>query len=95
MGETEKRIATHGVRCFSKIKMFLLALTCAYVSKSLSGIYMNSMLTQIERQFDIPTSIVGLINGSFEIDTNMKQRFHLQATCPQTASCVWKTEHRP
>ncbi|EDL10632.1 solute carrier organic anion transporter family member 1A5 [Mus musculus] len=67
MGETEKRIATHGVRCFSKIKMFLLALTCAYVSKSLSGIYMNSMLTQIERQFDIPTSIVGLINGSFEI----------------------------
>lgn len=47
--------------------MFLLALTCAYVSKSLSGTYMNSMLTQIERQFGIPTSIVGLINGSFEI----------------------------
>lgn len=67
MGETEKRVATHEVRCFSKIKMFLLALTWAYVSKSLSGIYMNTMLTQIERQFDIPTSIVGFINGSFEI----------------------------
>ncbi|XP_051011494.1 solute carrier organic anion transporter family member 1A5-like [Acomys russatus] len=67
MEESEKRVVTHGVRCFSKIKMFLLALTWAYVSKSLSGIYMNSMLTQIERQFNIPTSIVGLINGSFEI----------------------------
>ncbi|XP_052028724.1 solute carrier organic anion transporter family member 1A4 [Apodemus sylvaticus] len=67
MGKSEKRVVTHGVRCFSKIKAFLMALTLAYVSKSLSGIYMNSMLTQIERQFGIPTSIVGLINGSFEI----------------------------
>lgn len=67
MGEPEKNIATHGVRCFSKIKIFLMALTWAYVSKSLSGVYMNSMLTQIERQFDIPTFVVGIINGSFEI----------------------------
>ncbi|CAH7431029.1 solute carrier organic anion transporter family member 1A5 [Phodopus roborovskii] len=67
MAEPEKRLATRGVRCFSKIKMFLVALTWAFVSKSLSGTYMNSMLTQIERQFDIPTSIVGFINGSFEI----------------------------
>ncbi|CAH7430969.1 unknown_gene_8393 [Phodopus roborovskii] len=67
MGEPRKRVAAHGVRCFSKIKMFLVALTGAYVSKSLSGAYMNSMLTQIERQFNIPTSIVGFINGSFEI----------------------------
>ncbi|XP_052031169.1 solute carrier organic anion transporter family member 1A6-like isoform X2 [Apodemus sylvaticus] len=29
---------------------------------------MNAMLTQIERQFSISTSIVGLINGSFEIE---------------------------
>jgi hypothetical protein len=28
-------------------------------------------------------------------DTNMKQQFHLQATCPQTAFCVWKTDPRP
>nr|XP_058936307.1 solute carrier organic anion transporter family member 1A2 isoform X3 [Kogia breviceps] len=48
--------------------MFLLAITCAYVSKTLSGSYMNSMLTQIERQFNIPTSLVGFINGSFEIE---------------------------
>ncbi|XP_037701010.1 solute carrier organic anion transporter family member 1A2 [Choloepus didactylus] len=67
MGETEKRIETHRIRCLSKVKMFLLALTCAYISKTLSGAYMNSMLTQIERQFNIPTSLVGFINGSFEI----------------------------
>ncbi|NP_001373850.1 solute carrier organic anion transporter family member 1A2 isoform 10 [Homo sapiens] len=48
--------------------MFLLAITCAFVSKTLSGSYMNSMLTQIERQFNIPTSLVGFINGSFEIE---------------------------
>uniref|UniRef100_A0A8C6HJW8 Solute carrier organic anion transporter family member n=1 Tax=Mus spicilegus TaxID=10103 RepID=A0A8C6HJW8_MUSSI len=67
MEEPEKKIATHGVRCFAKIKMFLMALTWAYVSKSLSGTYMVSMLTQIERQFDIPASIVRLISGSFGI----------------------------
>uniref|UniRef100_G3T9M3 Solute carrier organic anion transporter family member n=1 Tax=Loxodonta africana TaxID=9785 RepID=G3T9M3_LOXAF len=67
MGETEERTETHRIRCFSKMKMFLLALTWAYLSKTLSGSYMNSMLTQIERQFNIPTSLVGFINGSFEI----------------------------
>ncbi|XP_057625228.1 solute carrier organic anion transporter family member 1A5-like isoform X1 [Chionomys nivalis] len=67
MGEPRKRVATHGVTCFSKMKMFLLALTMAYLAKSISGNYMVSMLTQIERQFNIPTSVVGLINGSFEI----------------------------
>ncbi|XP_059258679.1 solute carrier organic anion transporter family member 1A2 isoform X2 [Mustela nigripes] len=67
MAEIEKRIETHRIRCLSKLKMFLLAITCAFVSKTLSGSYMNSMLTQIERQFNIPTSLVGFINGSFEI----------------------------
>ncbi|XP_040599443.1 solute carrier organic anion transporter family member 1A5 isoform X1 [Mesocricetus auratus] len=67
MEEPRKIVATHGVRCFSKIKMFLVALTGAYLAKSLSGVYMSSMLTQIERQFNIPASIVGFISGSFEI----------------------------
>ncbi|XP_037370154.1 solute carrier organic anion transporter family member 1A2 isoform X1 [Talpa occidentalis] len=67
MGETKKRTETHRVRCLSKLKMFLVAITCAYIAKTLSGSYMNSMLTQIERQFNIPTSLVGFINGSFEI----------------------------
>ncbi|XP_008584349.1 PREDICTED: solute carrier organic anion transporter family member 1A2 [Galeopterus variegatus] len=67
MGETEKKIETRKTRCLSKMKIFLLALTCAFVSKVLSGAYTNSMLTQIERQFNLPTSLVGFINGSFEI----------------------------
>lgn len=33
----------------------------------MSGAYMNSMYTQIEKQFNIPASLVGIINGSFEI----------------------------
>jgi solute carrier organic anion transporter family protein 1A len=44
-----------------------LALIWAYISKILSGVYMSTMLTQLERQFNISTSIVGLINGSFEM----------------------------
>nr|AAO45090.1 solute carrier family 21 member 1 [Mus musculus] len=67
MEETEKKIATQEGRFFSKMKVFLMSLTCAYLAKSLSGVYMNSMLTQIERQFGIPTSVVGFITGSFEI----------------------------
>ncbi|XP_004693285.1 PREDICTED: solute carrier organic anion transporter family member 1A2 [Condylura cristata] len=67
MGETKKRTETHRMRCLSQLKMFLVAITCAYIAKTLSGSYMNSMLTQIERQFNIPTSLVGFINGSFEI----------------------------
>ncbi|XP_060240383.1 solute carrier organic anion transporter family member 1A4-like isoform X2 [Meriones unguiculatus] len=67
MAELEKSVANLGVGCFAKIKIFLLALICAYISKGLSGAYMNSMLTQIERQFSLPTSIVGVISGSFEM----------------------------
>ncbi|XP_038174534.1 solute carrier organic anion transporter family member 1A5-like isoform X1 [Arvicola amphibius] len=67
MGEPGKSVATHGVTCFSKMKMFLLTLTVAYLAKTISTNYMISMLTHIERQFNIPTSVVGFINGSFEI----------------------------
>ncbi|XP_072509653.1 solute carrier organic anion transporter family member 1A2 [Notamacropus eugenii] len=67
MRETDKQIATNQLKCISKIKMFLLALMCAYVSKTLSGSFLNSILTQVERQFNLSTTLVGLINGSFEI----------------------------
>ncbi|XP_051856556.1 solute carrier organic anion transporter family member 1A2 isoform X1 [Antechinus flavipes] len=67
MRETDKQIATHQLKCISKIKMFLLALICAYISKTLSGSFLNSILTQLERQFNLSTTLVGLISGSFEI----------------------------
>ncbi|RLW01722.1 hypothetical protein DV515_00007765, partial [Chloebia gouldiae] len=48
-------------------QVFLLALSLAFLGKTMSGAYMNSMYTQIEKQFNIPASLVGIINGSFEI----------------------------
>uniref|UniRef100_A0A8C4W1B6 Solute carrier organic anion transporter family member n=1 Tax=Gopherus evgoodei TaxID=1825980 RepID=A0A8C4W1B6_9SAUR len=50
-----------------ELHVFLLASSLAYLAKTMSGAYMNSMLTQIERRFNIPASLVGIINGSFEI----------------------------
>uniref|UniRef100_A0A4W6D355 Solute carrier organic anion transporter family member n=1 Tax=Lates calcarifer TaxID=8187 RepID=A0A4W6D355_LATCA len=47
--------------------MFLVALSFAYFAKALSGSYMKSTITQLERRFDIPSYLIGVIDGSFEI----------------------------
>lgn len=47
--------------------MFIAALSYAYFAKALSGSYMKSTITQLERRFDIPTYLIGIIDGSFEI----------------------------
>ncbi|XP_054844842.1 solute carrier organic anion transporter family member 1A2 isoform X2 [Eublepharis macularius] len=67
----------------SKLKIFLLALSFAYLAKTMSGAYMNSMLTQIERRFNIPASLVGVINGSFEMGNLLVIAFvsYLGAKC--------------
>ncbi|NWW52851.1 SO1C1 protein, partial [Pedionomus torquatus] len=49
------------------VKIFLGALSFVYFAKALSGSYLKSTITQIERRFDIPSSFVGVIDGSFEI----------------------------
>ncbi|XP_049582267.1 solute carrier organic anion transporter family member 1C1 [Syngnathus scovelli] len=51
----------------SSLKMFLVALSFAYFAKALSGSYMKSTITQLERRFDIPSYLIGIIDGSFEI----------------------------
>uniref|UniRef100_A0AAQ6IF13 Solute carrier organic anion transporter family member n=1 Tax=Anabas testudineus TaxID=64144 RepID=A0AAQ6IF13_ANATE len=51
----------------SKPCMFLAALSFAYFAKALSGSYMKSTITQLERRFDIPSYLIGIIDGSFEI----------------------------
>lgn len=51
----------------SLIQMFLVALSFAYFAKALSGSYMKSTITQLERRFDIPSYLIGVIDGSFEI----------------------------
>lgn len=48
-------------------QMFLAALSFAYFAKALSGSYMKSTITQLERRFDIPSYLIGVIDGSFEI----------------------------
>ncbi|KAM9377386.1 solute carrier organic anion transporter family member 1C1-like isoform 2-T2 [Pholidichthys leucotaenia] len=53
--------------CQPNLKMFLAALSFAYFTKTLSGSYMKSTITQLERRFDIPSYLIGIIDGSFEI----------------------------
>uniref|UniRef100_A0A8C0BMJ8 Solute carrier organic anion transporter family member n=1 Tax=Buteo japonicus TaxID=224669 RepID=A0A8C0BMJ8_9AVES len=51
--------------------IFLGALAFSFFAKGLSGSYMKSMSSQIERRFEISSSIVGIIDGSFEIGNLM------------------------
>ncbi|XP_037631260.1 solute carrier organic anion transporter family member 1C1-like [Sebastes umbrosus] len=51
----------------TSLKMFLVALSFAYFAKALSGSYMKSTITQLERRFDIPSYLIGVIDGSFEV----------------------------
>ncbi|XP_061125182.1 solute carrier organic anion transporter family member 1C1-like isoform X1 [Syngnathus typhle] len=53
-------------RC-SKLKLFLASMAFAYFGKAFGGAYMKSSITQIERRFDIPSSLIGVIDGSFEM----------------------------
>ncbi|CAL8242124.1 unnamed protein product [Merluccius merluccius] len=53
--------------CCSKLKLFLVSLSFVYFAKAFGGSYMKSSVTQIERRFDIPSSLIGVIDGSFEI----------------------------
>lgn len=47
--------------------MFIAALSYAYFAKALSGSYMKSTITQLERRFDIPSYLIGIVDGSFEL----------------------------
>ncbi|XP_069347008.1 solute carrier organic anion transporter family member 1C1 isoform X2 [Eulemur rufifrons] len=53
--------------CCGELKLFLGALSFVYFAKALAEGYLKSTITQIERRFDIPSSLVGVIDGSFEI----------------------------
>ncbi|PKK20091.1 solute carrier organic anion transporter family member 1C1, transcript variant X2 [Columba livia] len=55
----------------SKLKIFLGALAFSFFAKGFSGSYMKSMSSQIERRFEISSSIFGIIDGSFEIGNLM------------------------
>uniref|UniRef100_A0A8C6WF87 Solute carrier organic anion transporter family member n=1 Tax=Neogobius melanostomus TaxID=47308 RepID=A0A8C6WF87_9GOBI len=59
--------ALYLICCDTYRKMFLVALSFAYFAKALSGSYLKSTITQLERRFDIPSYLIGVIDGSFEI----------------------------
>ncbi|XP_066857000.1 solute carrier organic anion transporter family member 1C1-like isoform X2 [Anser cygnoides] len=63
--------AKSGCHNCSKLKIFLGALAFSFFAKGLSGSYMKSMSSQIERRFEISSSIVGIIDGSFELGNLM------------------------
>ncbi|XP_013366720.1 PREDICTED: solute carrier organic anion transporter family member 1B3 isoform X2 [Chinchilla lanigera] len=48
-------------------KIFFAALSFTYICKTLGGVIMKTSITQIERRFDISSSVAGLIDGGFEI----------------------------
>ncbi|XP_059538320.1 solute carrier organic anion transporter family member 1B3-like [Myotis daubentonii] len=54
-------------KCCDGFKVFLAALSFTFISRALSGAIMKSSITQIERRFDITSSVAGFIDGSFEI----------------------------
>uniref|UniRef100_A0A3Q3WHY8 Solute carrier organic anion transporter family member n=1 Tax=Mola mola TaxID=94237 RepID=A0A3Q3WHY8_MOLML len=56
-----------GLQCFCSLKLFIVALSFARFSVALTGTYMKSSITQIERRFDLSSTHVGLIDGSFEM----------------------------
>ncbi|KAL3048433.1 hypothetical protein OYC64_007077 [Pagothenia borchgrevinki] len=53
--------------CCSNLKLFLASMAFVYFSKAFAGAYMKSSITQIERRFDVPSSLIGVIDGSFEM----------------------------
>ncbi|KAG9280429.1 solute carrier organic anion transporter family member 1C1-like [Astyanax mexicanus] len=53
--------------CSPNLKIFIGVLAFCFFSKSMSASYTKSTITQIERRFEIPSSIVGIIDGSFEM----------------------------
>ncbi|XP_021546325.1 solute carrier organic anion transporter family member 1C1 isoform X3 [Neomonachus schauinslandi] len=65
--KTEYSSSKEKQRCCGKLKVFLGALSFVYFAKALAEGYLKSTITQIERRFDIPSSMVGVIDGSFEI----------------------------
>nr|XP_019947621.1 PREDICTED: solute carrier organic anion transporter family member 1C1-like [Paralichthys olivaceus]XP_019947622.1 PREDICTED: solute carrier organic anion transporter family member 1C1-like [Paralichthys olivaceus] len=78
MEETEDQMTSQQALCgpdektskrpgISTLKWFIMALSFAYFSKALTGTYMKSSITQIERRFDLSSTHIGLIDGSFEM----------------------------
>lgn len=57
-----------GIQKFARIKIFVLLLSMlVMLQQALSSGYINSVITTIEKRFEIPSSFSGLIASSYEI----------------------------
>ncbi|XP_063073114.1 solute carrier organic anion transporter family member 1C1-like [Engraulis encrasicolus] len=65
--KTKTKTTKPATCCTPTLKMFIGVLAMCYFSKSLAGSYTKSTITQVERRFEIPSSTVGIIDGSFEM----------------------------
>lgn len=63
----ENRPQYIGAPCCTLVKFFLPAMCFVCFAKGFGGAYMKSVITQIERRFDIASSHSGVIDGSFEM----------------------------
>ncbi|KAH8285733.1 hypothetical protein KR018_001274 [Drosophila ironensis] len=58
----------YGIQRFARIKIFVLLLSLlVMMQQALSSGYINSVITTIEKRFEIPSSYSGLIASSYEI----------------------------
>ncbi|XP_030376921.1 solute carrier organic anion transporter family member 5A1 isoform X2 [Scaptodrosophila lebanonensis] len=58
----------YGIQRFARIKIFVLLLSVlVMMQQALSSGYINSVITTIEKRFEIPSSYSGLIASSYEI----------------------------
>nr|XP_032816067.1 solute carrier organic anion transporter family member 1C1-like [Petromyzon marinus] len=64
-----------GTRRFASVRVFLLCLSLLYFSKAFAGSYMKSSITSIERRFDLPSSVAGMIDGGFEFGNLLVMAF--------------------
>lgn len=58
------------------LQLFLFSLAFVFFAKAFGGAYMKSSITQIERRFDIPSSLTGVLDGSFEMGTCLARPSH-------------------
>ncbi|KAB0396201.1 hypothetical protein E2I00_013335, partial [Balaenoptera physalus] len=58
-------------------QVFLGALSFVYFAKALAEGYLKSTITQIERRFDIPSSLVGVIDEQFHLSFDINWHHHL------------------
>lgn len=64
--QSQFSITLSGV-CLCVFQLFLASMAFVYFAKAFAGSYMKSSITQIERRFDLSSTHIGLIDGSFEM----------------------------